>query len=308
MNIPCVEEYQKLELKSMPHVSKMLFPRMPYSKPLSEEELQVWLNSEDGGRFSHPASKENIGSYRLRRVWLARRSFVAMEEIHKMVFHHTKGLSGDAQEYIFSKFQDYLWRHGGWLNLGQDAGYDYMEEMGSMTFAQASKGFLSGHILKHCVENMCNAEAACGYISDNYDRFAKVSDVKQRSNNQIDPTLDEFENTIKAIGSFPVTFLPVKSKYSSSYLWQYVWNEMKSVSYAWAAAVEIFGDASAFTHRMISSARPFDFDEAKTLPNAGYAAFVSRARHYFSLATLSRRSPKRKLPPLIKNYPRFLFD
>ena len=313
MKIPCVEEYQKQELKAMPHIAQMLFPDEPDKNPNSkadkkvkkchqhlleleslELESQQIYSEKNNLKFINPKLKDNISNYRLRRGWLARRSFIAMEEIHIMVFNNAKKLYDEAQMYIFSKFRDYLTRHGGWMNIVQDTSYDCMEDMLSMTFKNASKGFLAGHVLKYCLENNCNTEEASEHVAETvvieyYDEFM-IDDC------EFFPELENFKIYL------------ARKKYNSGYIRQIIWNEMKNVAYAWAAAVDIFGDASSFTNRMVSLARPFEFKNFDTPKSTRYDEFVSLAKHYYLLATSKRRSPKRALPPLIKKPHPFLFD
>jgi hypothetical protein len=91
-----------------------------------------------------------------------------------------------------------------------------------------------------------------------------------------------------------------EKRYKSSHIRQNVWKEMNDVSYAWAAAIDIFNDASTFTHRMIDSARPFEIYNKDAAQRYCYADFVSKARDYYTKATSSRQSSKRSFPPLIK--------
>lgn len=302
MIIQAVEEYHNLELKAMPHVSYMLFPDQPVKEPrelklppLEVESIQT-LDEEKNRKFIRTKQKSDVDNYRLRRGWLARRSFVAMDAIHAMVFRHTKSLSDDAKGYIFSKFDTYLYRQGGWRNIIQDAAYDIIGDMRSVTFLQASKGILAGHVLKYCLNNNCGTEEASHYIAE---------EVTVENND--DYILDDFifddnvfDDKERLVTPPSVKIHICKKKYSSGYIRQVVWNEMKNVSYAWAAAVDIFGDTSSFTNRMIASARPFEFSNIGMSESAGYAEFIRLAKHYRSLATSKRRSSKRALHPLIK--------
>ncbi len=291
MIIKHVEEYHEFELKTMPLVAKMLFPCMPDSV-MGEEG-----NDRNG---VHPISKKNVGNCGLRRVWLARRSFIAMEEIHMMVFHSEKLLSDRAEEYIISKFKNYLHRHGGWQNLGHDAAYECMEDMRSMTFLQAVKGFLSGHVLKCCIDMRCSIDDAAEFVANN---------IVVKDCFPFEPCMPDVSNAIVGLSGITnvvgskcndFNYKLGEKKYAKSHILQNVWKEMKNVSYAWAAAVDVFDDASTFTHRMIEFARPFEIHNKDTSRRVCYTDFASKAKEYYTQATSRRQSTKRSFPPLIK--------
>lgn len=284
MTIPCVEELHKLELETMPLVAQMLFPPESAQRP-----------EPKGDKPPRPTSDFT----RLRRGWLARRSFVAMESIHRMTLRSTSEFYGgtfpkDDGSYVLSKFNNYLTRHGGWLNIIQDAAHDCDKDMKSMTFDQASMGFISGHVLKYCLEHACSTQNASEYVADNIfvDRYSEFS---------IEGSTDS--------SSYSDDRLKLETlNYTCGYIRTTIWNRMRYVSYAWAAAIDIFRDASTFTHRMISFSKPFEITEAETGSRIGFEHFSSLAKRYYSLATSRRLSPKRNLPPVINSPFPCLFD